>query len=90
MDKMKTWDQVDQIIKVLNSGCEYLDFVDEKTLRAKVVVGEYAPILDETEVVVPDTQAPSRRLTRKEDSQHSLGSELALGTLTRNIARMTP
>ena len=26
MDKKKTWTQVDQIIKVLNIGCKYLDF----------------------------------------------------------------
>lgn len=30
MDKKKTWEQVDQIIKVLNVGCRYLDFPIQK------------------------------------------------------------
>jgi hypothetical protein len=32
MDKKKTWDQVDEIIKVLNTGCQYLDFPVETDL----------------------------------------------------------
>jgi hypothetical protein len=32
MDKKKTWEQVDQIILVLNTGCSFLDFPFEKDL----------------------------------------------------------
>ena len=34
MDKKKTWEQVDEIIKVLKTGCKYLDFPqDDQTSK---------------------------------------------------------
>ena len=37
MDKKKTWQQVDEIIKVLNAGCRYLDFPLDKDLKDYIV-----------------------------------------------------
>ena len=33
MDKKKTWEQVDEIIKVLKTGCKYLDFPQDDDTR---------------------------------------------------------
>ena len=37
MEKKKTWEQVDEIIKVLKKGCDYLDFPIELDLRKNMV-----------------------------------------------------
>lgn len=37
MDKKKVWIQVDEIIKVLNAGCVFLDFPLEKNLEDYII-----------------------------------------------------
>jgi hypothetical protein len=38
MDKKKTWEQVDAIIKVLKTGCEFLDFPEDKDISQYMVL----------------------------------------------------
>lgn len=40
MDRRKTWEQVDEIIKVLGVGCAYLDFPVDKDVEKYMVVDE--------------------------------------------------
>jgi len=37
MDKKKTWNQVDEILVVLSTGCKYLDFPVDTDLRKYMV-----------------------------------------------------
>ena len=39
MDKEKTWAQVDEIIQVLNTGQDFLNFPDDSKLNAMIVEG---------------------------------------------------
>lgn len=49
-DKKKTWEQVDEIISVLNTGCNYLDFPIEKEVSKYFVANELEHIEEGDEV----------------------------------------
>ena len=54
MDKKKTWEQVDEIIVVLKTGCQFLDFPEGKEIEDYMVLDEktgemrnYADVADQ-------------------------------------------
>ena len=38
MDKKKTWEQVDEIVQVLDTACTYLDFPDQQKDASKFMI----------------------------------------------------
>jgi len=40
MDKKKSWEQVDEIIKVLKTGCEFLDFPENKQVSNYMAIDD--------------------------------------------------
>jgi hypothetical protein len=66
MDKKKTWEQVDQIIKVLNTGCMYLDFPKDKNLMEMMVLVE------------EEKKEKSKELEKINEDDESDGSKIEL------------